>query len=327
MGTGITIRQLAFSGPAISPAELSFDAGLNIIFGASNTGKSFTTKALAFMFGASSKLPATEQLNKYDSAWLGVTLPEGRDVTFFRSTKGGNFRLHEGLITSAEKGSGSILLGSSDPKRTDTISHYLLNALGFAGKVIVKNASAEKDNLSIRLLAPYVIVSEGDIIAERSPVLYSGQYPSQTFEKNLFRFLLTGHDDAAAVTVLSKKTRNVTATAKIELVDELIAQIDEELGSRESERGEIREEAERIEILLQTMHEDLRKAQTLIDSLVTERRTLADTQRDLSARIVELDVTLQRFGRLDAVYTSDMARLEALPAAVVTGAVLARPHR
>ena len=37
---GLHLRHLVFTGPSITPAELEFVDGLNIIYGASNTGKS-----------------------------------------------------------------------------------------------------------------------------------------------------------------------------------------------------------------------------------------------------------------------------------------------
>lgn len=56
---GIRLRHLVFTGPNVEPAELEFGDGLNIVFGASNTGKSFASKAILFALGASTKLPET----------------------------------------------------------------------------------------------------------------------------------------------------------------------------------------------------------------------------------------------------------------------------
>ncbi len=47
----LTIRHLAFTGPGKAPAELGFSEGCNLVWGASNTGKSFTLKAFDFMLG------------------------------------------------------------------------------------------------------------------------------------------------------------------------------------------------------------------------------------------------------------------------------------
>ena len=94
--TGIRIRHLTFTGPNAEPASLELDDGLNIIYGASNTGKSFTSKAILFMLGVSKSLPETEEIVAYDAAWLGITLPDGRTVTLYRATRGGHFKLYDG---------------------------------------------------------------------------------------------------------------------------------------------------------------------------------------------------------------------------------------
>ncbi|MCK1466884.1 hypothetical protein IVB51_05690 [Bradyrhizobium sp. CW10] len=312
MSQGITIRHLAFTGPSVAKAELLFEDGLNIIYGASNTGKSFATKALAFMLGGSSKLPQTEQLTNYDAAWLGLSLPTGREVTLYRPTSGGNFRLYEGLVMSPGTETGSILRSVSDTKRADTVSHFLLELFGWNGKVLVSNSNYDKENLTIRHIVPYAIVSEEDIISEHNPVHHSRQHSNRTMESNLLRFLLTGLDDAAAVTVISKKTRVVATRAKVELVDEMIAQLDAELGDEAVNRAELEEQMGRLTASLTYLHDDLRNAQGLLDTLVSERRSLMDTAQDVAARVVELEVTLQRFGTLSEVYKSDIGRLEAL---------------
>ena len=312
MPKGITIRHLAFTGPSVASAELSFDEGLNIIYGASNTGKSFATKAIAYMLGAASRLQRIEQLKNYDAVWLGLSLPNGRDATLYRSTNGGNFRLHDGLVTSAQDGSGAALLGTSAANRTDTVSHFLLESLGWTGKVIVTNSNYDKENLSIRHVMPYAIVSEEDIMSEHNPVHHSRQHTNRTMESNLLRFLLTGQDDSAAVTVISKKNRTVATRAKVELVDEMIAQLDEQLGDKVPDRDELVEQMKRLTASLEDLQGKLGNAQSLLDALVSERRSLMDTQQDVAARVTELDVTLQRFGRLNDVYKSDIGRLEAL---------------
>lgn len=226
--TGIRLRHLTFTGTNTEPAELEFDDGLNIVYGASNTGKSFASNAILFMLGVSKSLPATEEVVAYDAAWLGVTLPDGHDVTLYRATRGGNFRLYKGLVKSAAPDDGAVLRQKHDSKRTDTVSHLLLDAMGLAGKQIVRDGNGTKDTLSSYLLSPYAVVSEEDIIATRSPVLVSGTPSERPFEQNLFKLLITGIDDSATVTVPKSTERKVAKAAKIELVDELIVQLDAE---------------------------------------------------------------------------------------------------
>ncbi|MBA6418155.1 hypothetical protein [Pseudomonas sp. 5Ae-yellow] len=309
---GIRLRYLVFTGPGIEPAELRFDEGLNIVFGASNTGKSFASKAILFMLGVSKSLPEIEEISAYESVWLGLTLPDNRDVTLCRATQGGEFTLYEGLLKKAGVKDGLVLRQKHDSKRTDTVSHLLLNAIGVAGKTVVRDGNCKKDTLSIYLLSPYVVVSEQDIIAEKSPVFTSGAPSQRTFEQNLFKFLLTGVDDAAAVTVTKPSERKVAKAAKIELVDELIAQIDAELGENPPDERETEEQLGLLEQSASDLASRLKAAQAQLDSLVGERRKTIEHRRELLERARELDLTIERFSKLQAVYSSDLQRLQSI---------------
>jgi len=67
---------LTFTGSKVEPVKLGFSRGLNILYGASNTGKSFTLKVLDFMLGGSRDLPDIEQRRAYERAWLAIDLPK-----------------------------------------------------------------------------------------------------------------------------------------------------------------------------------------------------------------------------------------------------------
>jgi hypothetical protein len=75
------LHKLAFTGPGVRTKELTFNDGLNLIWGASNAGKSFTLKALDFMTGARSPLPNITERKEYDRCWLELDLQEAGRVT------------------------------------------------------------------------------------------------------------------------------------------------------------------------------------------------------------------------------------------------------
>lgn len=310
--SGLRLRHLVFTGPNVAQAELSFEDGLNIIYGASNTGKSFTAKAILFMLGAIKALPETTEIAAYDKVWLGLTLPDRRNVTLYRPARGGPFRLFDGLVTSEGSSNGLVLKQKHDSKRTDTVSYLLLDAVNLAGKQIVRDGDGKKDGLSIHLLSPYAVVSEEDIIAEKSPVFTSGIPSQRTFEQNLFKLILTGIDDAAAVTVPKPSARKVAKAAKIELVDELIAQIDAELGDDPPNQLETEEQLSRLDMSARDLSSNLREVQKGLDERIVERRSVAGRHADLHARAGELDLTLKRFASLKEVYSSDLGRLQSI---------------
>lgn len=309
---GIRLRHLIFTSPNIGSAELMFDDGLNIIFGASNTGKSFAAKAILFMLGVSKSLPEIEEIVAYDAAWLGITLPSGEDVTLYRATRGGNFIIYQGLIKSASPDGGRMLRQKHDSKRIDTVSHMLLDAIGLSGRLIVRDGNGKKDTLSIYTLSPYAVVSEKDIIDEKSPVYNSGIPAERVFEQNLFKLLITGTDDSATVTVPKTSDRKVAKTAKIELVDELIAQFDTELGEEPPDEKEIKEQFERLDQYANDLFAQLQHTQGELDRLVIERRKVTDCYGGLQEKAAELDLTRQRFAKLQAVYSSDLLRLQSI---------------
>lgn len=309
---GIRLRHLVFTGPNIEPAELEFDDGLNIIYGASNTGKSFASKSILFMLGASTSLPPTDEIPAYDAAWLGITLGNEGDFTLYRATQGGHLKLYRGLVKQTPEDKGSVLRHEHDSKRKDTVSHRLLDVIGLAQKWVVRDGNGKKDSLSIRLLSKYAVVAEDDIMSEGSPVFLSGTPADRTFERNLFKLLLTGQDDAAAVTLPKETVRKAAKAAKIELVDEMLSQLDAELGTPPPDEQEAKDQLKRLDASAGGLLARLQTAQSELDGFVVQRRAALDRVRELNERADELDLTLQRFAKLQAVYASDLERLHSI---------------
>ena len=72
--TGIQIQSLAFHGPDKPPAVIRFQDGLNVIYGASDTGKSYIVEAIDYMSGAKGPLKDIPQAVGYDQILLALKL-------------------------------------------------------------------------------------------------------------------------------------------------------------------------------------------------------------------------------------------------------------
>lgn len=308
----IRLRHLAFTGPNIEPAKLEFVDGLNIIYGASNTGKSFASEALLFVLGAVSKLPKTDEIKVYDAVWLGLTLGDQGEFTLYRPAKGGNLKLFPGLITSHPTGKGEVLSGKHSAKTTNSVSYRLLETLGLQDRWIVRNASGEKEQLAFRVLAKFAVVGEEDIMSKRSPIYVSNSYTERTLDQNLFKLLLTGQDDATTVTVPTEPARMTAKAAKLELVDELLAQLDRELDDFPEDRSQVETQLAELEANGAMTTAELQAVQAKLDNNAAERRAAVDRRHELTARAAELDITLERFAKLQAVYNSDLDRLHSI---------------
>lgn len=309
---GIRLRHLAFTGPSVELAKLEFADGLNIVYGASNTGKSFASEAVLFMLGAVSKLRKIDEIKAYDAVWLGLTLGDQGDFTLYRATKGGNLKLFPGLNISRPIGKGEALMGKHSAKATNSVSYWILEALGLQDRWIVRNASGEKEQLSIRVLAKFAVVGEDDIMSKRSPVYVSNSYTDRTLDQNLFKLLLTGQDDAAVVTVPAKPARVAAKAAKLELVDEMLAQIDREMGDAPADRTHVDAQLAELEASGATTTAELQAVQAKLDDNTANRRNAVDRRQELTAHAAELDVTLERFAKLQAIYNSDLDRLHSI---------------
>src|ERR1700722_7119189 len=108
MTDGLRIRSLTFCGPNREPASISFQAGLNVIYGASNTGKSFIVDTIDFMLGGKGPLRDIPERVGYDRVFLAMETLNGQQFTIQRSANGGAFRIYDGVSAhTASQGDGT----------------------------------------------------------------------------------------------------------------------------------------------------------------------------------------------------------------------------
>jgi hypothetical protein len=188
----LQFRRIIFSGPN-KEADLAFVPGVNVICGASDTGKSFLAESIDFMLGGSA-LREIPQLAGYGEISLETVTSEGENWYIQRATSGGDFKLTK---LNAENNSEVIMLKQKHAHdKTDNLSGFLLEKIGLLGKRILKSSkNGTTQSLSFRNLARLVIVQEGEIQQTGSP-FWGGQYGLKTAELATIKLLLTGVDDS-----------------------------------------------------------------------------------------------------------------------------------
>ena len=65
--SSLQLRNLVFLGPKKSPAEISFNSGVNVVCGASDTGKSFIVEAIDYYLGGAKLRDIPERVG-YDKS-------------------------------------------------------------------------------------------------------------------------------------------------------------------------------------------------------------------------------------------------------------------
>ena len=178
----LRLNRIAYTGPR-RPSEFSFRSGINVICGASDTGKSFLAESIDYMLGGS-KLRDIPERTPYNDIQLDLEVDSAETWRFHRATQGGNFR----AVNLGEGGTqGHILRQQHGHDKTDNISGFLLDKIGLNGKRILRSKkTGTTQSLSFRNLARLIIVQEGEIQQTGSP-FWGGQYTQKRLKWRLSR--------------------------------------------------------------------------------------------------------------------------------------------
>ena len=223
---GIQITGLIIEGPGRTAAEVYFESGLSVVWGASDTGKSFIVQCIDFMLGGSRPPKQIPEAAGYTSARIGLRLKQDDSSWVVeRALAGGHFHYWPGMIGGPKPSTPKVLKAKHSGIAEDTLSHFLLAASGLAGRrVLQSKVTGRTRTLSFRDLATWVLVSEETIISESSPVL-SGQYTTRTAEEAVFRTLLTGIDDSSVAGIETLASASLSVATRAAVVEQLLVSL------------------------------------------------------------------------------------------------------
>jgi predicted nuclease with TOPRIM domain len=309
--TPIKIKDFAFLGPEMPTASLEFNPGLNVVCGASETGKSFIVESIDFIFGGKDEPRDIPERVGYDRIRMVIETTQHGIFTLERSVAGGNYRLFQGLIQ--QNGTYTELpplKAAHSHNRVDNLSGWLLTQIGLSAKRIRKNQEGVTLSLSFRNLARLIIIQEEEIIKKSSPFL-TGQFISKTSEYSTLKLLLTGVDDSALVPTERVPTRE-NVNSKIELIEQWIADLDGKIEDAGIDREELEEQLQRLEGSIQSRRQELQHLQAQLEQAVSERHQKFLERDQIRARIDEIKDLLSRFRLLEEHYVVDLERLSAI---------------
>ena len=310
---GFCLRHLVYLGPNREPAVVTFGPGLNVIYGASDTGKSFLVETIDFMLGGKPPLRDLPERVGYDRVLLGIEVYAGEAYTIYRSIEGGRFRLYAGLHTDMPpEGAECRDLGEQHSERSaDNLSCFLLERSNLDGKRVRRNKRNDTNSLSFRNVARLTIVTETEITDQRSP-LSDGNPTADTPNFATFKLMLTGVDDSALVASAPATQEDQTREVQAELLDQLIADYRDRLKELTRSPKELEEQQGRLEASLQRQSEQLSVSEREFRRLSGRRRELREKLEQGKDRQAEITSLLERFNLLDQHYRSDLVRLRGI---------------
>lgn len=300
----LQLRRIAFSGPT-KTSEMTFSDGVNVICGASDTGKSFLAESIDFMLGGS-RLRDIPQRTPFGEVQFDLNVTSDEKWRFYRATSGGHFKAQNLLGEDAEI---RVLRKDHGHGKTDNMSGFLLDKIGlFEKRILRSKKNGTTQSLSFRNLARLAIVQEGEIQQTGSP-FWGGQYTLKTAELATIKLLLTGVDDSNVVDTTRGET---DSTKQIELIDELLADIRQEIADVGEEKADLKDQLDRLDETIEQRRSILNSVQAQLDLLLTQRRELVDIRTAIQDRLDEITDLLTRFDLLLEHYAVDLERLTAI---------------
>lgn len=310
---GLRLRHIAFHGPDRERASLEFGPGLNVVYGASETGKSFIVETIDFMLGGKPPLRDLPERIGYDRILLGMETTEGEQFTIWRSVDGGGFRLYSGLHIDppGENVESEELSEKHSDKSTDSLSRFLLQRCSLDEKRVRANKDGVTNSLSFRNVARLLIVTETEITKLKSP-LSDGNPMSETPNFATFKLMLTGVDDSALVVNKPKAVGDQSRHAQLELLDQLLEEYYERLKQLTKHPEELEDQLQRIDTSLSQHTAQLATTEEAFRRLADQRRDLRKKFEEGRERRSEITGLLERFSILESHYNSDVERLQGI---------------
>lgn len=284
-------------------AKLEFKRGLNIITGASNTGKSYIIECIDYLFGAEN--PPKDIAESKDYNFLLLELEYNSKVfTIKRYLRGSDtqvIHLYECSIENVEKYEYQEL--GINAKTKTSISSYILDLMEYSDKKVLSKIKTNKTKqISLREIVDFIIVSETNIINDESPI-FSDNYEA-TYKKSLFNFLLTNHDNSDLLEIEDPKLTKAKLSAKIDVYDKLITETSEKI-------------EELVEYKIEDLNEQINSLEhqyeyntTLLNRKTTERVEYIKNIEKFKNLSIESSRLLNKYNLLKNYYVNDIERLD-----------------
>lgn len=292
------IKKLIISGAGKTDSTIELSRGCNIIYGPSNTGKTYIVKCINYLFG-SDENPIDATIG-YDCITLIIETVNG----LIKLSRKLNKKKIEVTSTDSNIESGTYQLSGKYEK---TLNSLWLRLIGIKEQhSIIKNEQFEKQSLTWRTFIHMFFLSEQRIIEEKS-ILLPVTPNANTAAISAFLFLVNGNDFGDITPIEDKKIKEAKKSA-------VVTYINRELSKLADRRGEL------VETLASNKSVDLNEEiSKLIDEISSKEAAVTDAIRrnqqllkelsDVNEQLAESNCLFSSYQELKSQYNSDIDRL------------------
>jgi hypothetical protein len=290
------IKKLTVSGDGKSDSVVEFSKGLNIVCGASDTGKSYIVECFDFLFGSSET--RFDANTGYTRIKITVAAHDG-DIHLLRElgSKYISVISESSLVQSDEY--------SISPKSKKFLNSVWLALFGINEKhFVIKNADYERAQLTWRSILHMFLIKETEVFNERS-ILLPEQNTARTLVKTALYYFITGKDLRELVSNDSKEIA-LKEDAKAEYISERLAI----LGKRQKELEVLSEkESNDPEVEIASLVGELSKTEQIVMTAINRNKQLIQELSGVNERLTECSSLVERYQELRSLYVTDIQRL------------------
>lgn len=307
---GFFITRLVVRGYGVKDAELSFQEGLNVIAGASNTGKSYVFECIDFVFGSSGSPKPIRQSKGYSEVLLEIQTYSKSVLTLRRNLIDKKMYKYNCSIDFIRDSVPLEIKASHEKDDENTVSNLLLNICNAPYKNVVKNKKGHTESFTFRDFAHITMLNEKKIIWSESPINVDTSPYKRPRSKSAFKTIMTGIDDSEFEGNKQAELSKTKTEAKIELIDNLITEtrmqineLEDKLQKIDMNDKDLQTRINEIKVLIIDKRDNLKE-------LESSRKTLWSEQLTVKEDKTLLGELSKRFKLLRKNYESDLKRLD-----------------
>lgn len=295
------IEKIIVTGSGKTDSIIELSNGVNIIYGPSNTGKTYIVKCIDYMFG--SEREPIDISTGYQYIKIIVRTQCG---TITMSRKIGENKIE---VSSNDNNvpSGKYATKASRTNYDKTINSVWLSLIGINDlHLVISNENYKKQILSWRTFSHMFMLTETKIISEYSAIL-SGRDTSNTAVIASLIFLLSGQDFAETETKDTKEIKEAKKNAVKAYINKELFRLSE----RNQELLAQLKENPNIDIVveIEKIMAEISTNEKRINSSIEENQKILAQLYEKNENLSECNVLLNRYDELTTQYDADLKRL------------------
>lgn len=295
------IEKIIVTGSGKTDSIIELSNNVNIIYGPSNTGKTYIVKCIDYMFG--SRREPIDISTGYQYVKIIVQTQCG---TITMSRKIGENKI-EVISNDNNIPSGKYATKTSRTNYDKTINSVWLSLIGVNDlHLVISKENYKKQILSWRTFSHMFMLTETKIISEYSAIL-SGRDTSNTAVISSLIFLLSGQDFSETETKDTKEMREAKKNAVKAYINKELFRLSErnkELLTQLKENPNVDIAVEIEEVMAEVSTNEQR-----INKSIEENQKILAQLYEKNESLSECNMLLNRYNELTTQYDADLKRL------------------